>query len=161
MLSFACGNCVAQNRERIREQMALDDMLTERRGRALAGDIGIGVAAFGLLPAVAPAIFARLFGLGKPNDVMSAVMRSLGVRDMVMGIGLWSAAAHGGRYLPHLLSRALVDGGDTLAIGLAVAQGKRTPGFVALGALAAGAAAADIALYIALRAQNARQPTSE
>ena len=41
------------------------------------------------------------------------MMRSLGVRDVVMGIGLWSAAAHGGKYLPWLLARILVDGGDT------------------------------------------------
>jgi hypothetical protein len=141
--------------------MALDEMLTERRGRSLAGGIGLSVAAFGVLPAVAPAFFAKILGPDKPDALLATLTRILGVRDMVMGIGLWSAAAHGGRYLPHLLSRALVDTGDTVATGLAIAQGKRDPGFIALGAIAAGVAAADIALYIALRAQNARQPKSE
>ena len=38
-----------------------------------------------------------------------------GARDIAVGMGLWSAAAHGGNYAPWLLARAICDGGDTLA----------------------------------------------
>lgn len=137
--------------------MALDELLTDRQARRLAAGLGLGVAAFGLLPAVAPDIFARAFGLEKPDAMLATLTRMLGVRDMVMGIGLWSVASHGGRYLPHLLSRALVDTGDTVATAVGIAQGKRDPGFIALGVIAGGVAAADVALYVAARAQNARQ----
>ena len=131
--------------------MALNDVLTEKQARGIASAVGLSLVAFGALPTIAPRPFARLFGFAEPDAAVAAMMRSLGVRDTVMGIGLWSAASHGGKYLPWLLSRILTDGGDTLAVGLAVAQGKRDPRFVALGALALGAAITEAALYAVAR----------
>jgi hypothetical protein len=137
--------------------MALEDMVTEKQARSLAAGMGLTMVAFGALPTVTPGAFARLFGFPRPDAQGAAMMRSLGLRDVVMGIGLWSAAAHGGRYQPLLLARALTDGGDTLAVALAVAQGKRDPRFIALGALALGAALGETALYVATRATAARK----
>ncbi len=115
------------------------------------------MVAFGALPAIAPRSFARLFGFAPPDAPTASMMRSLGVRDVVMGIGLWSAAAHRGKYLPWLLARALVDGGDTLAVSLAVAQGNRDPRFITLDALALGATLAEITLYVIGRAGQASE----
>lgn len=137
--------------------MALENVLTDKQARGLATSIGLSMVAFGALPAVAPGAFARLFGFAPPDETAASMMRSLGVRDVVMGIGMWSAASHGGKYLPWLLSRILVDGGDTLAVGLAVAQGKRDPRFIGLGALALGAAVTEAAIYAIARANKGRE----
>ncbi len=137
--------------------MALGDILTDKQARGLAIGIGLSMVAFGSLPAAAPRPFARLFGFAQPDAATASMMRSLGARDVLMGIGLWSAAAHGGKYLPWLLTRTLVDGGDTLAVGLAVAQGKRDPRFIALGALALGATITEAALYAIARANQTRE----
>ncbi len=137
--------------------MALEELLTDKQSRGLATSIGLSMVAFGALPAVAPGAFARLFGFAPPDAATASMMRSLGVRDIVMGIGMWSAASHGGKYLPWLLARTLVDGSDTLAVGLAVAQGKRDPRFIGLGALALGAAITEAALYAIARANKARE----
>ena len=138
-------------------RVSLEDLLTDEQARGLATAIALSMVAFGALPAVAPGPFARLFGFAAPDAATASMMRSLGVRDVVMGIGLWSAAAHGGKYLPWLLARILVDGGDTLAVGLAIAQGKRTPRFIGLGALALGAAITETALYTIARANLAHE----
>ena len=127
--------------------MALGDLLTDKQARTLAVGVGLSMVAFGALPTLAPRPFARLFGFAPPDLATASMIRSIGARDVVMGIGLWSAAAHGGKYLPWLLARALIDGGDTLSVGLAIAQGKRNPRFLTLGALALGAAVSEVALY--------------
>jgi hypothetical protein len=137
--------------------MALEELLTEKQARGIAAVVGLSLVAFGALPTIAPKPFARLFGLTTPDPATASMMRSLGIRDAVMGIGLWSAASHGGKYLPWLLSRTLVDGGDTLAVGLAIAQGKRDPRFIGLGALALGATVVEAALYTVARASQTRQ----
>ncbi len=132
-------------------------MLTEKQARGIVAGVGLSLVAFGALPVVAPGPFARLFGFERPDAAVASMMRSLGVRDALMGVGLWSAASHGGKYLPWLLARTLTDGGDTLAVGLAVAQGKRDPRFIALGALALGATITEAALYAIARAGIARK----
>jgi hypothetical protein len=131
--------------------VALGDLLTEKQARGIASAIGVSMVAFGALPLLAPKAFARLFDLERPDAAAASMMRSLGVRDTLMGVGLWSAASHGGKYLPWLLTRALTDGGDTLAVGVAVAQGQRDPRFIALGGLALGAALTEVALYAIAR----------
>jgi uncharacterized protein DUF4267 len=138
-------------------RVALEELLTDKQARGVVTWIGLSMVAFGALPAVAPEMFARLFGFEPPDAASASMMRSLGVRDVVMGIGMWSAASHGGKYLPWLMARTLVDGGDTLAVGLAVAQGKRDPRFIALGALALGATITEVALYAIARANKARK----
>ena len=126
-------------------------LMPDTQLRRLAATLGLATAAFGVTPLVAPAIFARLFGFPKPETSTAAMMRSLGVRDVVMGMGLWSAAAHGGKYAPWLLARALTDAGDTLAVGVAASAGWRNGRFLALGGLALSAAALDALLYRATR----------
>jgi hypothetical protein len=132
----------------------LRNALTETQARGIAAGIGISMVVFGALPLLAPGAFARLFDLGQPDAATASMIRSLGVRDTVMGVGLWSAAAHGGKYLPWLLTRILTDAGDTLAVGVAVAQGRRSPRFIALGGLALGAALTETALYAIVRASR-------
>src|SRR5215831_9771552 len=121
--------------------------MREQQLRRAAAGLGLATLAFGVMPLLAPGQFARLFGFAAPDPATASMMRSLGLRDAVMGIGLWSAAAHGGKYAPWLLARTLTDGGDTLAVGLAAGGGWRNRRFLSLGALALGATAVDAALY--------------
>ena len=131
------------------------DRLSDTQLRRLAGALGLATVAFGATPLAAPAVFARLFGFPKSDASTVAMMRSLGVRDVVMGMGLWSAAAHGGNYAPWLLARLLTDGGDTLAVSIGAGTGHRNGRFLALGALALGAAAGDALLWAAARRARA------
>lgn len=121
------------------------------QARRFAAGLGLATLAFGVPPLVAPRRFARIFGFAEPDAGTASMMRSLGVRDVVMGMGLWSAAAHGGTYAPWLLARTLTDGGDAMAIGWATGSGWRNWRFYSLGALALGATALDAALYLAAR----------
>jgi hypothetical protein len=120
--------------------------------RHLAAALGGGVAVFGLWPVVAPRGFEQTFGL--PSEVhpgVVAALRSVGVRDVVSGAGLCSAAMHGGKYAPWLLSRLLIDGGDTLVMALASRQPGSNRRMAALGALALGAALVDVTLWRAAK----------
>jgi Domain of unknown function (DUF4267) len=123
--------------------------------RRLALGLGLGSVAFGVAPVVAPRFFARLFGVAVGDDPTTLVaVRSVGVRDLVIGLGLWSAAAHGGRYAPWVLARALSDTGDTLACAIALAQGADRRGFKSLTVLAGGAAVSGFALWLRARAEG-------
>jgi hypothetical protein len=121
--------------------------IDERQLRRLAAGLGLATLAFGIPPVVAPRQFARLFGFSSPDAATASMIRSIGVRDAVIGMGLWSAAAHGGNFAPWLLARTLIDGGDTLSVGWAAIRGWRNWRFLGLGALALGATAVDAALY--------------
>ena len=112
------------------------------------GTLALGVAlALFSAPAIGwPRFFARLAGLSVADETGAVAVRSVAVRDTVMGIGLYSAARHGSRLGPWLLIRALCDGGDALAVGLAFARGGGNARLAGLGALALGAAAYDVAL---------------
>jgi len=134
--------------------MDVERLLSAGMVRRVAAALGLATAAFGVTPLVAPQRFARMFGFAAPDAATASMMRSLGLRDAVMGLGLWSAAVHGGNYAPWLLGRALTDGGDALAVGWAAGRGWRTRGFLALGALALGATALDAALYAAAKRQT-------
>ena len=126
--------------------------LDERRLRQFAAVLGLGAAAFGALPMAAPGFFGRLFGLdARRQPAVEAAIRSVGVRDLVLGLGLWSAAVHGGNFRPWLLSRTLSDTGDTLATFIAICQGARNPRFLALSLLALAASATGSALWLAER----------
>ena len=128
--------------------------------RPIAAGLGLGTVAFGAVPLLVPRLFARLFGFPAPDTAAVSMMRSLGVRDVVFGMGLWSAAAHRGRYAPWVLARLLTDAGDGVSVGAAVASGLRNRRFLALGALALGATAADLALYLAARQSAATEQAS-
>ena len=127
------------------------ELLTEQRIRLCAAGLGLGLLVFGAIPVIAPKPFASVFGFDEPTAETAAMSRSVGARDVAMGAGLWSAAAHGGNYAPWLLARMLSDGGDVLAIGIAAAQGKRNPRFLSLGGLALVATLADAALWALTR----------
>ena len=130
-------------------------MLDERRIRSLSGYLGLGAIAFGIAPVIAPRFFARLAGIEADHPTAVTAIRSVGVRDAVIGMGLWSAASHGGNFVPWLLARWLSDAGDTAAVGLALGSGADSPRFRLLGAIAAGAAATGVALWVAARSQPA------
>jgi len=128
---------------------------TEQRVRQIAALLGLGSLAFGVFPLVAPRQFGEIFGIeGAERPTVLAAVRSVGVRDAVLGIGLWSAATHGGRYAPWLLARALSDAGDAIAVALALRGGARSPRFLLLGGLAVGASLVGAILYgVARRAR--------
>jgi len=109
--------------------------------------LGVGLAIFSLPAIFLPRFFARLVGLSVPDEPGAVAIRSIAVRDTVMGVGLVSAATHGSRLAPWLMIRTLCDGGDALAIGFAFARGGGNPRLAALGALALGAAVYDALLW--------------
>ena len=119
--------------------------------RTAATALGGFVTAFGLLPVVAPARFANVFGIPTNGDpaVVSAI-RSTGVRDVVMGMGLVSASLHGSPLAPHLLSRMLVDGGDILAVALGL-RGGAGRSMLALGGMALAATVMDTVVWRAAK----------
>ena len=121
--------------------------MSEQQIRRYVAALGLATVAFGATPLVAPSIFARLFGFPNPDASTASMMRSLGVRDVVMGAGLWSAASQDGEYVPWLLARLLTDGGDALAIAIGAGAGYRNRRFLALGAFAMGAMAGDAVLW--------------
>ena len=58
--------------------------------------LGGGAALFGVAPLVYPRLFGRLFGIAAVDDgTVATVIRSVGVRDLVIGLGLHRAARAG------------------------------------------------------------------
>ena len=128
--------------------------------RQLASALGAGAFVFGVLPALFPRQFARLFGIGAADDpTVATAIRSVGVRDMVTGLGLLQAARGGdARALrTWLLARTACDAGDTLAVGLTIAAGAHDPRFVGLGGLALGAAICGAALTATIPVPSVRR----
>jgi hypothetical protein len=120
------------------------------RNAALA--LGAATALFSIVPTIAPGLFARLFGIPTESGPAGvATIRSIGIRDTVTGVGLASAALHGGKIAPWLLTRLLVDGGDALTVGWAFARGHGNRGLGALGMVALGAAVVDAILWRAAK----------
>jgi hypothetical protein len=110
--------------------------------------IGIGATFFGLVPMFAPRFFCRSFGLPiEDSPAADVIVRSVSSRDIINGIGIISAAMHGGRVGPWLIARAVADGTDAGTIAIAFASGARGWRFGLLGALAAGGTVADLVLY--------------
>lgn len=129
-------------------------MLTETQTRGLAAGLGAGLLAFGAFSVVAPRPFARLFGFDEPSVEVIAMMRSIGMRDVAMGAGLCDAAVRGKDYAPWLLARAVADGGDAVAIGIAATQGNRNLRFIGLGGMALAATLTDAALWALARRER-------
>ncbi|CAA9247381.1 MAG: hypothetical protein AVDCRST_MAG77-2952 [uncultured Chloroflexi bacterium] len=122
--------------------------------RTLAKALGLGTAAFGIVPFFWPRYFSRLSGLADPAEpTTEAAYRSVGARDLAIGLGLWSAAAHGGKYAPWVLARLICDTLDTVAALLAIRRGERDPRFLGLTGMAAGAAAFGAWLWSQARAK--------
>lgn len=128
------------------------------RLRQLTLSLGIGTLVVGIVPWIAPRWFARTFGISADaSPAIDVAIRSVSARDAINGIGILSATIHGGRVAPWILARALSDGTDTLAIGFAWKAGARDPRLLALGAIALGATAFDVVLYVAHKVSKRRQ----
>lgn len=128
--------------------------IDERTLRPVIVGLGAVTVAFGLGPLLAPHRFAQVFQFPVLDPAIASMARSLGVRDVVMGVGMLAVAARGGNYRPWLLARLATDAGDTVSVALAVARGYRPPRFLALGGLALGAALTESALsWLANRAK--------
>ena len=132
-------------------------MLPERTVRQLTLGLSLGTIAFGVVPFLWPRFFARQFGIPLTESRASDVMvRSIGARDAISGIGILSATLHGGRVAPWLLARALADGTDALEIGFACLSGARDVRLMLLGAMAAGATVVDVFLWREHKAARSR-----
>ncbi|MFI5267856.1 MAG: DUF4267 domain-containing protein [Chloroflexota bacterium] len=107
--------------------------------RLLTGALGLGTILFSVPPIVAPRAFAVLFGL--PHDAAAAKvgMRSVGVRDLVNGIGLLATMNDPARSSRWLLVRFLSDCGDALACRAALIEAPKDWRLRLLGGVAAGA----------------------
>ena len=111
--------------------------------------LGVGLVLFSLPAAFAPKFFGRLAGLSVAQDPAGSVaVRSVAIRDVVMGIGLVSAARHHGRLAPWLLIRILCDGGDAFGVGLAFMRGGGNRRLGWLGVIALGATIYDAVLWL-------------
>ncbi len=127
--------------------------------RLLSGGVGLGAALFGLPALVVPGWFARQFGIAASDQQsVATAIRSVGIRDVVIGLGLLHAVTRGEGTSLHdwLLARAVSDAGDTIAVGIAVARGERNPRFVGLGVMAASASVVGVVLLRACAAARSR-----
>lgn len=114
--------------------------------------LGVGLVLFSAPAIVAPRFFSRMAGLPLADDPAASVaVRSVAIRDVVMGIGLVSAARHHARLAPWLLIRALCDGGDAVGVGLAFRSGAGSRRLGWLGAVALAATLYDVALWLVAR----------
>jgi Domain of unknown function (DUF4267) len=108
----------------------------------LVAALGVGTVVFGAAPLVAPRFFGRAFGIASAEDpTVATAIRSVGARDLVIGVGLLRAleAQDAHAVGDWLLARVACDAADTLGVSIAVARGARSSGFLALGGLALGA----------------------
>ena len=126
--------------------------LEPNRLRQLTIGLGLGTIAFGVGPVLAPRWFAEFFGIALPKGgAGESIIRSVGARDAISGVGILSATIHGGRVGPWLLARLLADATDTVWVALAIRGGARSPRLRFLGAVAVGATILDLALYLGHR----------
>jgi hypothetical protein len=129
-----------------------------KTGRRLAAALGVGTIVFGGVPILAPRWFARLFGIASSEDAtVATAIRSVGVRDMVVGFGILSAVRRSddAALADWLLARAVCDAGDSAAVAIALTRGARGRGFLMLGALASGATLCGGALAFSVRRRRA------
>src|SRR5437868_6161605 len=61
--------------------------------RWMVRGLGAGTVVFGVAPALFPRFFGRMFGIAAVDDpTVATVIRSVGIRDLVIGVGLLRAA---------------------------------------------------------------------
>jgi hypothetical protein len=116
--------------------------------------LGAGLALFSAPLLVAPRRLGRLGGINVADESTASLMRSTAVRDLVMGLGLISAAWHGSRLAPWLLMRTLCDAGDVVGIVIAFRRGGGSARLGGLGLVAAFATACDLVLLRLARAER-------
>jgi hypothetical protein len=114
--------------------------------RLLIGGLGVATVLFSVPPIVAPRAFAVFFGLPHNAAAAKVGIRSVGVRDLVNGIGLLATMNDPDRCTRWLLVRFLSDSGDALACRVAALEAPRDWRLRLLGAVASGASLAGGAL---------------
>jgi hypothetical protein len=114
--------------------------------RQLAASAGLTRVAIGAGMLLAPSRTSRMW-LGAESDRAHArtLVRMLGVRDLLLGLGLWRAANGGRSTKAWLAYGAVADGVDGLAV-VSGWRGLRRGGRVAVVVLAAASAAGGAAL---------------
>ena len=108
----------------------------------MTAGLGIGTVIFGIVPLLAPRLSGRLLGINASDDpTVATAIRSVGARDLVIGLGILGALQRRNSQAVEdwLLARVMSDASDTLGVSIAVLQGARAPRFLALGGLALGA----------------------
>jgi hypothetical protein len=126
--------------------------------RRLTQALGLGTVAFGVLPFVSPRRFAALAGFAPPDHPTDdAVYRSVGARDIALGIGILTAASGSpgptklAQIAPWVLARLLCDAGDTAALTVAICRGERGTRLLGLTGLAVIATGYSVALLGLIR----------
>ena len=110
--------------------------------------LGIGTILFGVAPIVAPRRFAHTFGLPAEGTASHVAIRSVGVRDMVIGAGLLESASRPEENARWLLARAASDAGDAISCLVALLNDRRNTRLWLLAGVAGGAAVVDAALAL-------------
>ena len=107
----------------------------------------------GVIRAISHKRLARWCGIANANEqTVAHAIRSVGVRDAILGFGLWRAVQRNDASWPAwLLARTVADTGDTLAVALAIKNGARDQRFLGLGGLALAAAVYGWALVFRAR----------
>ena len=113
---------------------------------------GAGLVLFSAPLLIAPRALGRLGGITVTDESTASLMRSVAARDLVMGVGLISAARDGARLAPWLLMRLLCDAGDVVGIAIAFLRGGGNPRLGGLGLVAAAATAYDLLMWRLARA---------
>ena len=123
--------------------------------RLLVGSLGVGTIVFSVPPIVAPRAFAMFFGL--PHDAAAAKVgiRSVGVRDLVNGVGMLATMNNPEHNSRWLLVRFLSDSGDALACRLALREQPDDRRLRLLGGVAAAASLVGGALLAWTQTQRA------
>ncbi len=109
--------------------------------RGLVALLGVGSIVFGIVPAIAPRRFVVMFGLpALDRPAGSIAIRSVGVRDAVIGAGMLASLGEPSRNSTWLAARALSDSGDAMSCLVALFQDPRNVRLWLLAAIAAAAA---------------------
>jgi len=108
--------------------------------------LSVGTVVFGLIPLVAPRWFARQFGLPHDGPASAVLVRSLGGRDLLNGVGLVATLGNPRRHRSWLWLRTALDLIDMSSSMAALRLDRRNYRLAALGAIAAGASVVDMIL---------------
>jgi hypothetical protein len=117
--------------------------------------LGVGLVLFSAPAVFAPKLFGRMAGLSVAEDAAGSVaVRSVAIRDVVMGAAMVSAARQHQRLAPWFLIRTFCDGGDAVGIALAFLRGAGNTRLGMLGAIALGATIYDLVFYTVARREE-------
>jgi hypothetical protein len=95
---------------------------------------GFGRIALGITMLAAPEPALPTLGFREVTPGTVAITRVAGIRDLVLGVVTIGALADRRRLRAATLANATADAGDTLAFGIALANGERDAGMRGVGA---------------------------